>query len=121
MKNAVFGDVTPCGSCKNRVLKECIASIVMVKRIDELGIALAVTSEEILFLHSVLQVLGTANVVLSSTILVTLNLEKISSSETSALTRAMRRHIPEEGILHSHLCENLKAYMRVVFYFCLKY
>jgi hypothetical protein len=29
MKNAVFWDVTPCGSCKNRVLVERSASIIM--------------------------------------------------------------------------------------------
>jgi hypothetical protein len=27
------------------------------------------------------------------------------------LTRATRRNIPEEAILHSHRCENLKSYM----------
>jgi hypothetical protein len=32
------------------------------------------------------------------------------SSETSVLTRATRRHISEEGILHSHRRENLKSY-----------
>jgi hypothetical protein len=35
-------------------------------------------------------------------------MEAMSSSETSVLTRAMRRHIPEHDILHSHRRENLK-------------
>jgi hypothetical protein len=32
------------------------------------------------------------------------------SSETSIHTRSTRRHIPEDGILHSHRRENLKSY-----------
>jgi hypothetical protein len=34
-----------------------------------------------------------------------------SSSETSVLTRATRRTIPEDTILHSHRRENLKSYL----------
>jgi hypothetical protein len=41
-------------------------------------------------------------------------MEAISSSETSVHTRCTQRHIPEDGILHSYCCENLKFYMKVV-------
>jgi hypothetical protein len=44
MKDAVFWDDTPCGSCKNEVSEERIASIIKSARIGEVGTMLAVTS-----------------------------------------------------------------------------
>jgi hypothetical protein len=54
-------------------------------------------------------VLVTANVVPSSSILVTLMMEAIRSFEASVLTRATRRHIPENVIFHSNRLENFKS------------
>jgi hypothetical protein len=57
-----------------------------------------------------LRLLVTASVVPSSSILVTLIKEALSSSETSILTRVTPRKIPEDTIHHSYRCENLKSY-----------
>jgi hypothetical protein len=69
-KNAVFWNMTPCGSCNNRR-----------------------------FAKSVLQLLVIANVVPSSLILVTLMMEAIHFSDAYGLIGATRLHIPEDGIL----------------------
>jgi hypothetical protein len=63
------------------------------------------------FLHSVLWLLVTANIVPSSPILVTLMMEALHSSEMLVLTTATQHSIPEDGILHSHHHENLKCYI----------
>jgi hypothetical protein len=65
MKNVVFWDVTPCGSCKNRLFGGTWR-----------------------LLHQ-----GDKN------------------PETSVLTGATQRNIPEDTILHSHRRKNLKSYL----------
>jgi hypothetical protein len=88
MKTAIFWGVTPFGSCRNRRFERTY-------RLHHQG-------EPI----SVYQMPVTANVVPSSLILFTLMVETLRSSETFVLTRARRRHVPEDGIPHNRCREN---------------
>jgi hypothetical protein len=105
--------IMPCGSFKNRrivgridVSEELSASFITVTRIGELGTMLL----SLVFRRSMRRLLVTASVVPISPILVTLMKEALTSYNKSVLTRATRRYIAENAILHSHRRENLKCY-----------
>jgi hypothetical protein len=69
-----------------------------------------VSSGMLVLLHSVLLLLVTANVFPSSSVLVTLMMDAIRSSETFILVGATWRNIPEDALLHSRCCEHVKFY-----------
>jgi hypothetical protein len=82
------------------VRTEHIASIISMKRIDDIRRSLAETSKRNT-LQSLLKSIVTANVVRSSPILVILMMEAICSVPT----RATRRNFQEDDIHHSSRCE----------------
>jgi hypothetical protein len=60
---------------------------------------------------NMLRLLANADVIPTSLVVFTLNMEAIRYSEKSVLARAKGRNIPENDILHSHRRENLKTYL----------
>jgi hypothetical protein len=113
------------GLVRSNVSEEPSAFSIKLTTIGELGTTLAVTSNrrslrrDILLLHSVRQLLVTANVVPTSPILINMMMQARGFSETSVLTRTTRHyHIPEYSILHCYQRENINTYIYATCSYC---
>jgi hypothetical protein len=78
-----------------------MASSLMLRRVALVRTDVSEELSAFVFLRSVRRILVTVNVP-SSPILVTLLMEALSFSETSVLTRATQRNVPEDGIPQGH-------------------
>jgi hypothetical protein len=99
MKNTVFRDLTPYRCCMMRRFGGTYCLYLHVTKICERGTSASRWQRSA---HA-----GSSLVACYSS-----KIEAIRSSETTVHTRSTRRHISEDGILHSHRCENLKSYKR---------
>jgi hypothetical protein len=112
---SVFWDVAPCRSCVNRRFEETSGLHLQGRKIHERGTSMsrwladwANSRKNQLYKNRGREGGRESGLHGKSA----LKMEAIRSSETSIHTRCTWCNIAEDGILHSHRCENLKSYIR---------
>jgi hypothetical protein len=88
LKNVIFWDVALCRSCVTRRFGGTYRLHLQGRKIHKRGTRVSTLAD-----------------------FCTLKIEAILSAETSVHTRSTQRYIPEDDILHSHSCENVKSYI----------
>jgi hypothetical protein len=124
MKNVIFWDVTTCGSCMNRRFSVSYRLLHQGKtyRRARNNVSSNCTPKHaakkhyyIVFLHSMLWLLVTANVVPSSSIHATLMVEEVRSSESAQLPRRRQSSLsaillPSSPPIHINRSARLRTY-----------
>jgi hypothetical protein len=117
MKNVVFWDISPCGSCRNRRFVRTYRLYPPGENIQRTKNTLARASD----CSTLRSIVAIANMFLVLCFHPDDGGGGIFSSETSIPTRTSRRHIPEDDILTNHVHFNCESITFISYHFVFLY